>query len=75
MGQGMEDMTKRAISRSGGLLEVIESAPVEINAALASGNCETVALGKQVAIDFDTASEEASKEDSRSKNLFLAHRV
>jgi hypothetical protein len=73
--ESVEDMTQRVVSRSGGLLEVIESTLVETSTALASGRCDTVALGKQVATDFDAPPEDASKEDSKPRYVYVTHRV
>jgi hypothetical protein len=69
------DMTQRVISRSGGLLEVIEPTVMDISTALASGYRDEVLLVKQVAVEADVLSEGTSKEDLRPGRLVTGHRV
>jgi len=73
--ESMEDMMQRVISRSGGLLEVIESSSFEVSTTLDSSYCERVVRVKQVEIDPDTDSEEAFKEDLKPKYIYFTHRV
>jgi hypothetical protein len=71
----MADMTQRVISRSGGLLEVIESTVVDTSTTLASSYRDKVSLVKQVAVEADVPSEDTSREDLRPARLATSHRV
>jgi hypothetical protein len=76
VGEGSaEDMTQRVVSRSGGLLEVIESTPVDRSTASSSSHSDTVALDKKGGVNFGTVVEDTLKTTSEPKTVYGTRRV